>query len=407
MPGNILSGTVMESTVTQFPRCWPTPSSLANPHAISEAVSLMTSAKRPLVVVGKGAAYARAEEEVRQLLEKTGLPFLPTPMGKGLVADDHPQCVAPARSRVLLEADVILLLGARLNWMLHFGRPPRFAPDTKFIQVDICAEEFDNSVRGSVSLLGDLKAVCGQLAEALPTNSCSKNSPWWNRIQEKIHSNMAVTKKMAEDTSEPLNYYAVFHHLQQLLPSDCIIVSEGANTMDIGRTILLNKLPRHRLDAGTFGTMGVGLGYAIAAALWVKDNAPGKRVVCVEGDSAFGFSGMELETIYRYNLPIIIIIVNNNGIYGGLSEELYKDIRDGMDTTLATPPTTLLPSAHYERMATIFNDSGHFCSSISHLQQVTSQALTDSSKPTLINVMINPMAQRKAQDFDWLTRSKL
>lgn len=407
LPGNLLASSVDESLVQPFPRCPSPPTSLACPQAISEAVTLLAGARRPLVVVGKGAAYAEAEEQVKLLIEKTGLPFLPTPMGKGVLPDDHAQCVAPARSRALLQADVVLLLGARLNWMLHFGRPPRYAPDVKFIQVDLCAEEFHNSVQGSVCLLGDIKEISGQLVEASPGILHSSNSSWWSSLREKMQANTATNNKLSNDTSVPLNYYAVFNHLHQLLPEDCIIVSEGANTMDIGRTILLNKHPRHRLDAGTFGTMGVGLGYAIAAALWARDNAPGKKIVCVEGDSAFGFSGMELETIYRYKLPIIIIIVNNNGIYGGLTEELFSDIREGTDPTLSTPPSSLLPQAHYERMAAVFGDNGYFCSTIPQLQRAATQALSDDSKPSLINVMINPMAQRKTQDFDWLTRSKL
>nr|XP_053633949.1 2-hydroxyacyl-CoA lyase 1-like [Cherax quadricarinatus] len=371
-PGNILSGTVDESQIVHLPRCPSPPVCLASHDSISKATALLAEAQRPLVVVGKGAAYAGAENQVQKFLEKTGLPFLPTPMGKGVVSDDHHQCVAAARSRALLEADVILLLGARLNWILHFGRPPRYAQDVKFIHVDVCAEEFITGVTGKYCPLGGFK-----------------------------------NGKMAQDTSVPLNYYTVFHYLQQLLPSDCIIVSEGANTMDIGRTLLLNKHARHRLDAGTFGTMGVGLGFAIASALWARDYAPGKRIVCVEGDSAFGFSGMEMETIYRYKLPIIVIIVNNNGIYGGLDEELFDDIRDGMDVTIATPPTSLLPSVHYERMASVFNDSGYFCTSIPELQAAVTQALKEQHKPSLINVIVNPMAQRKAQDFPWLTRSKL
>lgn len=406
-PGNLLSRSVDESLVQPFPRCPSPPTSLASPQAISEAVSLLAGANRPLVVVGKGAAYGEAEEQVNRFIEKSGFPFLPTPMGKGVLPDNHPQCVAPARSRALQQADVVLLLGARLNWILHFGCPPRYAHNVKFIQVDVCAEEFHNSVQGSVCLLGDVKEICGQLVKATPGFLHPSHSSWWDSLREKMQTNSAINNKMALDTSVPLNYYAVFHHLHQLLPEDCVIVSEGANTMDIGRTMLLNKYPRHRLDAGTFGTMGVGLGYAIAAALWARDHAPGKRIVCVEGDSAFGFSGMELETIYRYKLPIIMIIVNNNGIYGGLTEELFSDIREGTDPTISTPPNSLLPQAHYERMAAVFGDVGHFCTTIPQLEKAVTQALSDNSKPSLINVMINPMAQRKTQEFDWLTRSKL
>ena len=129
---------------------------------------------------------------------------------------------------------------------------------------------------------------------------------------------------MAKDESIPLNYYAVFKNLQDLLPRNATIVTEGANTMDIGRTYLANDLPRHRLDAASFGTMGVGPGFAIASALYTRDYEPESRVICIEGDSAFGFSGMELETIVRYNLPVVVIVVNNNGIYGGLDDDLFK-----------------------------------------------------------------------------------
>ncbi|XP_068249580.1 2-hydroxyacyl-CoA lyase 1 isoform X2 [Palaemon carinicauda] len=406
-PGNILSGKVDNSLVQYSPKCPPPPIMLSCPEAVKEAVDLLSKAKRPLVIIGKGAAYGRAEEQVNAFIEKTGFPFLPTPMGKGVVPDDHSQCVAAARSKALLEADVILLLGARLNWILHFGRPPRYAPDVKFIHVDICAEEFHNSVNESVTLLGDIKAVTKQLVSAVPGCLIQKKSPWWKNLSEKSKANKQINDEMAKDMGEPLNYYAVLDTVNTLIPKDAIIVSEGANTMDIGRTMLLNKLPRHRLDAGTFGTMGVGLGFAIAAALWTRDYAPGKKVICVEGDSAFGFSGMEMETIYRYNLPIVVIIVNNNGIYGGLDDETFSDIREGMDNTIATPPTSLLPCVHYERIVTAFDDVGYFCKKIEDLTASCVQALSNKDRPAVINVMINPMAQRKAQDFDWLTRSKL
>lgn len=411
-PGNMLREVVDDDTVTKFPRLPSPPKSLAHPNSISEAVTMLQGAKRPLVIVGKGAAYGHAEDQVLELLTKTGFPFLPTPMGKGVVDDNHPQCVSPARSRALQEADVILLLGARLNWILHFGRPPRYAPDAKFIQVDICPEEFHNSIQSSVGLQGDVKAICQQLSTAvdgslITSRSPNELAPWMKHLHEKIQMNKESTSALALNTSVPLSYYTVFHHLQELLPKDAIIVTEGANTMDIGRSFLANKLPRHRLDAGTFGTMGVGLGFAIAAALWCRDYAPGKRVICIEGDSAFGFSGMEMETIFRYQLPIVTVIINNNGIGNGFDEELFNEIRDGEDKTIVTPPTSLLPNVHYEKIATVFNSEGHFCRTIPEMQSAVKQGLNDMNAPSMINVIINPQAQRKAQEHDWLTRSKL
>ncbi len=185
--------------------------------------------------------------------------------------------------------------------MLHFGRPPRFSHDVKVIQVDLNAEEMHNSIKSHVAIQSDIVPFADAFLNELSARKFkfNDNQSWWKELREKCDKNQQTVKAMSLDKAVPLNYYSVFHHLREIIPTDCIIVSEGANTMDIGRSILLNDLPRHRLDAGTFGTMGVGLGFAIAAALYCRDYHPGKRIVCVEGDSAFGFSGMEIETMVR------------------------------------------------------------------------------------------------------------
>nr|XP_031322399.1 2-hydroxyacyl-CoA lyase 1 isoform X2 [Camelus dromedarius] len=311
--------------------------------------------------------------------------------------------------KALQSADVIVLFGARLNWILHFGLPPRYQPDVKFIQVDICAEELGNNVRPAVTLLGDINAVTEQLLEQFDKTPWQypPESKWWKTLREKMKSNEAVSKELASQNSLPMNYYTVFYHVQDQLPRDCFVVSEGANTMDIGRTVLQNYLPRHRLDAGTFGTMGVGLGFAIAAAIVAKDRSPGQRVICVEGDSAFGFSGMEVETICRYNLPIILLVVNNNGIYQGLDTDTWKEMLKSRDATTAAPPMCLLPHSHYEQVMTAFGGKGYFVQTPEELQKSLRQSLEDTTKPSLINIMIEPQAMRKAQDFHWLTSSKM
>ncbi|OWK05672.1 HACL1 [Cervus elaphus hippelaphus] len=222
-----------------------------------------------------------------------------------------------------------------------------------------------------------------------------------------MKSNEALSKELASKTSLPMNYYTVFHHVQEQLPRDCFVVSDGANTMDIGRTVLHNYLPRHRLDAGTFGTIGVGLGFAIAAAIVAKDRNPGQRVICVEGDSAFGFSGMEVETICRYNLPIVLLVVNNNGIYQGFDTDSWKEMLKFGDATTVAPPMCLLPHSHYELVMTAFGGKGYFVQTPEELQKSLRQSLADTTNPSLINIMIEPQATRKAQDFHWLTRSNL
>uniref|UniRef100_A0A9J7XMF0 2-hydroxyacyl-CoA lyase n=1 Tax=Cyprinus carpio carpio TaxID=630221 RepID=A0A9J7XMF0_CYPCA len=369
--GDMVNAKIDRASV-RFVSCCPAPPvSQADSREITQAVRLLRAAQRPLIIIGKGAAYARAEKEVRELVEVTGIPFLPTPMGKGVLSDDHPNCVAAARSRALLQADVIVLLGARLNWILHFGFPPRFSPHVKIIQVDLCAEELSNNVRAASALLGDIGAV--------------------------------VRQSLALQSTLPMNYYTAFHHISELLPKDCIIVSEGANTMDIGRTMLLNYLPRHRLDAGTFGTMGVGPGFAIAAAVLEQTQKSAQRVVCIEGDSAFGFSGMEVETMCRYKLPIIIIVINNNGIYSGVDPKTWKEMEKMGDMTTIAPPVTLLPEAQYEQVMSAFGGRGYLVRTVEELRSALQESLDNTQMPSLLNVLIDPASDL----FNYLQASRI
>ncbi|GAB4333402.1 MAG: oxalyl-CoA decarboxylase [Dehalococcoidia bacterium] len=391
LPNDIIVGKIDEADVDWKRRCPDPPRVQADPDAVVQAVEALKTAERPLVIIGKGAAYARAENEVRAFIEKTQLPFIASPMGKGVVPDDHPLLVQPARSTALQQADLIFLMGARLNWIMHFGLPPRFNKDVRVIQMDIHGEEIGTNVPAEVALVGDAKAVTAQLNAVLDANPWSypQETTWWTQLHQKMAENKVTVDQMYNDDSEPMNYYRVLREIRDLTPKDAIISSEGANTMDIGRTVLNNYLPRHRLDAGSFGTMGVGLGQAIAAAAVHPD----KKIICVEGDSAFGFSGMEVETACRYRLPITFIIINNNGIGGGPSELDPNRI----------PPNAYTPNARYEKMIEGFGGKGYFVTKVAELRPALEEAMA-SDMPTIVNIMINPRANRKPQQFAWLTR---
>ncbi|XP_067867814.1 2-hydroxyacyl-CoA lyase 1 isoform X3 [Heterodontus francisci] len=356
IPGEMVTSKIQSASLRAVPCCLRAPVAMAEPQAVKEAAMIIKNAKRPLIILGKGAAYSRAEDNIRKLVNMLGLPFLPTPMGKGVVPDNHLNCVSAARSRALQNADVILLLGARLNWILHFGHPPRFHPDVKIIQVDLCAEELGNNVKPVAALLGDVNAVVEQLLECFRINPWTypSNCKWWLYLKEKIKDNEEVSKALAAQKSLPMNYYTVFHNIQALLPEDCIIVSEGANTMDIGRTMLHNYLPRH-----------------------------------------------------RYSLPIVVIIVNNNGIYSGLDEDTWKEMSKLGETAIVAPPISLLPNAHYEQVMSAFGGKGYFVQTPQELQKALAACLADKKMPSLINVMIDPSSDRKKQDFTWLTRSNM
>ncbi len=391
LPNDIIVGQAEEADVTWRERCPDPPRTQAAPADVQRALDVLRGAERPLVIVGKGAAYARAEQEVRDFLEKTRLPFLPSPMGKGVVPDDHRLSVASARSDALKNADAVLLLGARLNWILHFGLPPRFREEVKIVQVDVCAEEIGTNVPTEVGLVGDAKAIVGQLNAALDDEPWSypAETAWRKELADAGAANRAAVEAMEADRSVPMGYYRVLAEIRDQSPRDAILVCEGSNTMDISRTVLPNHEARQRLDAGTFGTMGVGLGFAIAAAAVHPD----RKVVCVEGDSAFGFSGMEVETACRYGMDITFVIVNNNGIGMGQAELDRSNV----------PPMVYTPQARYEKMIEGFGGKGYFATTPDELSSALKEALAQTG-PTIVNVAIDPRAQRKPQKFEWLTR---
>ena len=388
---NIIRAECEEDEAAVVSRVSDPPRTQADPAAVEGALDVLESAEKPLVVVGKGMAWSRAEEDVRNFIERTQLPFLNSPMGKGVMPDDSSLSVGAARSTALRDADVVFLMGARLNWIMHFGLPPRFNKDVRVIQLDINPEEIGTNVPAEVALVGDGKAITQQLNTALDNRQWfyPAETEWRSTLQAKAAANVEAVQGMVDDDSSPMNYYRAYKDINEWLPDDAIIIGEGANTMDIGRTQMLNSRARHRLDAGTYGTMGIGLGFAIAAAV----TSPGQPIVSVQGDSAFGFSGMEIETIVRYKLPIKLIVLNNGGIGGGIGP-----LEDGQ----TVPPGILTYGAHYEGIMEALGGKGYYVEDPNELRGVLDDAMAYDG-PVLINVPLNPRAGRKPQQFGWLT----
>ena len=391
MPDDIIQGEVDDNEVQMAATIPEPPRMQAVPEDVEAALDAMESAERPLVIVGKGMAWAQAEDEVRAFIERTQLPFLASPMGKGVMDDNHPLSVGAARSHALKEADVIFLMGARLNWILHFGLPPRFNKDVRIVQLDISPEAIGNNAPTEVALVGDGKTIVNQLNGALENRQWffPTGSDWMAAIQEKAEANAAAVKPMIDDDSAPTNYYRALKDISAWATEDAVIIGEGANTMDIGRTQLPNVSPRLRLDAGTYGTMGIGMGFAIAAATV----HPERPIISVSGDSAIGFSGMELETACRHKLPIKIVVLNNGGIGKGIAE-FPKDA--------PLPPGVLTIGARYDKMMEAFGGKGFFIEDPKDLAGALEEAKAFEG-PALVNVLLHPEAGRKPQQFGWLT----
>ncbi|MDE1570827.1 oxalyl-CoA decarboxylase [Aquabacter sediminis] len=358
----------------------PAPAQIPGPDAVARALEVLKGAKRPLIILGKGAAYAQADEEIKALVETSGIPFLPMSMAKGLLPDTHPQSAGAARSTALKDSDVVLLIGARLNWLLSHGKGKTWgdAPK-KFIQVDIEPKEMDSNVEIAAPLVGDIGSVVSALLAGMGQNWPAPPADWVNTIVTKRDENIAKMAPRLMKNSSPMDFHGALGALRTVIKErpDAILVNEGANTLDLARGIIDMYQPRKRLDVGTWGVMGIGMGFAIAAAV-----ETGKPVLAVEGDSAFGFSGMEVETICRYNLPVCIVIFNNNGIYRGTDT----------DPTGRDPGTTVfVKDSRYDKMMEAFGGVGVNVTTPDELKRAVDDAM-DSGKPTLINAVIDPQA---------------
>lgn len=368
----------------------PAPRQIPAPDAVQRALKLLAGAKRPLIVLGKGAAYAQADTEIRALIEKTRIPYLPMSMAKGLLPDTHEQSAAAARSYVLPEADVVMLIGARLNWLLSHGKGKTWGGKDakawggqKFIQIDISPQEADSNVPIDAPVVGDIGSCVSAMLDGIGAAGSGWPQPsadWLGAISERKSKNIAKMGETLAKNPVPMNFHSALNVVRDIIKAnpDAMLVNEGANALDFTRSIVDMYKPRKRIDVGTWGVMGIGMGFAVAAAV-----ETGLPVIAVEGDSAFGFSGMEVETICRYNLPVCIVVFNNNGVYKG------TDVNPTGGPDVA--PTVFVKGARYEKLIEAFGGAGVHATTPAELRKAMEDAVR-SRKPTLINAVIDETA---------------
>ncbi|MEO9162368.1 MAG: oxalyl-CoA decarboxylase, partial [Casimicrobiaceae bacterium] len=365
----------------------PAPRQLPGPEAVQRALDLLESAARPLIILGKGAAYAQADADIRALIEKTGIPYLPMAMAKGLLPDTHEQSAAAARSYVLPEADVVMLIGARLNWLLSHGKGktwggkrPKEWGGQRFIQVDISPQEADSNVAIDAPVVGDIGSCMSAMLAGMGANWQRPPAEWLNAIAERKSRNIAKMAETLAKNPTPMNFHSALNVVRDIVKAnpDAILVNEGANALDFTRSIVDMYKPRKRLDVGTWGVMGIGMGFCVGAAV-----VSGEQVIAVEGDSAFGFSGMEVETICRYDLPVCVVILNNNGVYRG--DEV--NVTGGCDPA----PLGFVKDARYEKLMEAFGGVGVQVTTPGELRKAMENAIR-SRKPTLINAVVDECA---------------
>lgn len=389
---------------TEAEKLFYTPVDIYSPVAPSQesvdrAVEILVNAKRPAVLLGKGAAYAQVDDKVKELIEKYSLPYLPMSMAKGLMPDNGELSAISCRSDIMEKSDVVMIIGARLNWMLSFGKG-KWNPDMKFIQLDVEPQEIDVNVPIAAPVVGDLGLSLDAILKGLEGKTLQMDKDWLASLQAETKvKNAKFAQRLADAAPlQPMNHWSALSAVKPVIESnpDVILVNEGANTLDDTRDAVDMSLPRHRIDCATWAIMGMGMGSAIGAAV-----ATGKKVVAIEGDSAFGFSGMDFSTITRFQLPVTVVIFNNGGIYNHIgvnpstNPEVEKD-----------PAPTTLDFDRYDLMGEVFKCDHAYVTTPDELKTALEAAIA-SGKPNIINVELAPDAGKESGHIGYLNPTPL
>ena len=366
------------------------------PDAITRAVELLKNAKKPAIVLGKGAAYRQIDEKIKQFIETTGIPFYPMSMAKGLMPDKHPLSALSCRSNIMEEADVVILAGARLNWLLSRGHG-KWSKDTQFIQLEVDPVEIDCNRPIAAPVVGDMAYAFDAMLAALKDQKLAMDPAWVPSLQAITKEKDAkfAARLAANATAVPMNHWTALAAIKPIYEAnpDVVLINEGANTLDDTRDTLDIALPRHRIDCATWAIMGMGMGSTIGAAV-----GTGKHVLAIEGDSAFGFSGMEISTIARFHLPVTVVIFNNGGSYNGVGVSMATDGNPA--------PTTLNVNDDYSKMAEAFGIKGVKVDNPKDLAAALTAALA-SPEPTLIDVQLAADSGKESGHIGYLNPATL
>ncbi|MDE7402341.1 MAG: oxalyl-CoA decarboxylase [Muribaculaceae bacterium] len=367
-----------------------------NQESVDRAVELIASAKKPAILFGKGAAYAQVDDKIKTLVEKFNIPYLPMSMAKGLMPDDGPLSALSCRSTVMEDADVVIVIGARLNWMLSFGRG-KWSETAKFVQLDVEPQTIDQNRTIDAPVVGDMGLALDALIAGLEKKQMSIDPQWIPSLQAETKEKDAKFELRLKDalTAQPMTHWSALAAIKPILAAnpDVILVNEGANTLDDTRDTISMSLPRHRVDCATWAIMGMGMGSAVGAAV-----ATGKSVVAIEGDSAFGFSGMDFSTACRFKLPLTVVIFNNGGIYNGVGEPL--------DKTTDPAPTTLDIHARYDKLGEAFGADTYYVTTPEELSKALTASIA-SKKPTLIDVQLAADSGKESGHIGYLNPAPL
>lgn len=312
LPGDVLYGEADEAKVH-----WPRPAAerdlprtAATQDTVERVIAKLRAAQRPIVLTGSGILWSGAAAALQRFVEATGVPFYTTPQGRGVIPEDHPYFFGHARSTAFKEADFVLVVGTRLNYVSSYGKPPRFAADATFVRVDVDPEEIADTERADIGIVGDARTVLEQLTAAASGQvAAERYTAWQQRLAGIEESRRPKHEEQLATDQVPIHPLRLCKEVRDFIDRDTILVVDGQEILNYGRQSIPSYKPGHRLNSGPFGTMGVGLPFGLGA----KAARPDHKVVVLHGDGSFGLNGMELDTSIRHHLPVLVVISLNGG----------------------------------------------------------------------------------------------
>jgi acetolactate synthase-1/2/3 large subunit len=363
---------------------WPRPRPRLRPHgdpaAVEQVIRLLAQAERPLILTGGGVVWSEAVGDLRRLVDAFGIPVLTTPQGRGVIPEDHPLSFIAARSRALAEADVVLLVGTRLNYVISHGRPPRFNPEGRLIQVDLDAAEIARTRDVEVGIVGDARAVILQLLEADQGRiDPARWSAWTGGLAEAHRARSRATEAQMASDARPIHPLRLCREIRDFVDRDAVVVVDGQDTLTFARQSIPYYAPRS-LNSGPFGTMGVGLPFAIGA----KVALPEAQVLVLHGDGSFGFNAVELDSAVRQGIDVLCVVCNN----GGWTSKKPGKIKVGRDLRFSA----------YERLAEAFDAYGERVEEPDEIRPALERAAA-SGRPAVVNVIVDEYAHGRSVRF--------
>jgi thiamine pyrophosphate-dependent acetolactate synthase large subunit-like protein len=379
LPGDVLYREVDENQVS-FPKMpHSVPRVSGDPDLVKKAIALLKDAKRPVIITGTGILWSRAMEELKQFVELSGIPFYTTPQGRGVIEEDHKLSFLGARNQAWKEADVALFIGTRLNFIVGFGLPPRFAEDVKVIQVDISDEEIGRNRPVDVGIIGDAKMVLQQLTkEGRDVFHGRKELAWVDTLRGYDKRATEKSQALLNTDQTPIHPLRLCKEVRDFMDRDAIIVVDGHEILNFARQSVPTNSPGHRVNAGPNGCMGVAVPFGLGA----KVAKPNTQVIVLSGDGSFGMNGMEIDTMIRHNIPAIIVISNNGGWAGAGVMTAGRD----------------LGYSRYDKMAEVFGAHGEFVERAQDIRPALERAVK-SGKPAVVNVVTDPSARSSTVSF--------